>query len=74
MAVRVNGLGHEAHFVKIAVNVVRRTDADENVLPDILREWFGPAAGEPGRGDRAIFEWDEHGCTLRPIEDLTATG
>jgi hypothetical protein len=38
----------KANFVKIAVNVARRTDSDANVLPEILLRWFGPDAGKPG--------------------------
>ena len=72
MKVRVEGIDHEANFVKIAVNVIRRDDSDENVLPDLLGEWFGPEAGQPGRGEQVVFEWNDHGCTLRPITTDTS--
>ena len=37
---------------KIAINVVRKSDEEMNLLPEILRRWFGNDAGLPGRGER----------------------
>ena len=49
-AVVVNGERHALDFVKVAVNVAHKAgDAKQkNVLPTILRDWFGPDAGRPG--------------------------
>lgn len=47
-AVTVNGKAYEANFMKIAVNVMREPGRTENVLPGVLRGWFGPDAGQPG--------------------------
>ncbi|MEZ5552365.1 MAG: DUF3427 domain-containing protein [Pseudomonadales bacterium] len=38
----------EANFVKIAVNVMRAPGTEGNVLPEILRRYFGEDAGQPG--------------------------
>ena len=46
--VSIDGTPHRANFVKIAVNVARQEGGTENVLPEILRKWFGPDAGRPG--------------------------
>jgi superfamily II DNA or RNA helicase/diadenosine tetraphosphate (Ap4A) HIT family hydrolase len=46
--VRINDETLNANFVKIAINVVHRPGDDENVLPEILHEWFGDDAGKPG--------------------------
>ena len=46
--VRINDELLRANFVKVAVNVVQRPGADENVLPETLRQWFGEDAGKPG--------------------------
>lgn len=46
--VSIDGVLHRANFVKVAVNVVRRLEGNENILPAILRDWFGPTAGQPG--------------------------
>jgi len=43
--VEVDGEPVVLRFVKVAVNVATRTGAKDNVLPDILRRWFGPRAG-----------------------------
>ena len=52
-----NGEPLQARFVKIAVNVVTgRAGSEENVLPAILRGWFGEDAGQPGRAERVVFE------------------
>ena len=46
--VLVDGTGYSANFVKVAINVVRKEQDEENQLPRILRQWFGPDAGAPG--------------------------
>jgi hypothetical protein len=62
----IDGEPHEADFVKIAVNVVRREGGQSNRLPEILRGWFGPDAGQPGTGFRAAFVHSESGWELKP--------
>ena len=39
-------------FRRIAVNVVREEATGPNVLPRLMRSWFGPAAGHPGTRHR----------------------
>ena len=47
--VTANDQHYVAKFAKEYVNVVRVSrDADDNVLADIVRGWFGPDAGKPG--------------------------
>jgi hypothetical protein len=65
--VLVDGEPHEADFVKVAVNVVRREGGEANRLPEILRGWFGADAGQPGTGFRAVFARSESGWELRPL-------
>ena len=43
-----NNQEYRANFVQIAVNVVQRAGQNDNVLPEILRGWFGENAGLPG--------------------------
>lgn len=62
----VDGVTYEANFAKIAVNVVRRPDTDQNQLPAILWTWFGPDAGQPGTGFLVAYEPTEGGYTLSP--------
>lgn len=58
---------YQANFVKIAVNVVVRPGTTENVLPQILRGWFGENAGQPGRTDTVAFEQSGDAYVLRPV-------
>ncbi len=44
----INDEEYEADFRKVAVNVVRRPGSSDNVLPKILRGWFGDQAGASG--------------------------
>ena len=69
--VMINGEPFQANFVKIAVNVVTRPGSSQNVLPDILCDWFGPSAGEPGTTQHVIFQRIEGGgYTLSPLGDI----
>src|ERR1044072_1786874 len=54
-SVSIDGENYRAHFVKIAVNVVRRPNADDNELPSIMRRWFGSNAGAPGTRHSVTF-------------------
>jgi hypothetical protein len=47
-------------FVKIACNLARPETKDEgNYLPELLLDFFGPRAGEPGRQHYLVFCWDD---------------
>jgi superfamily II DNA or RNA helicase/diadenosine tetraphosphate (Ap4A) HIT family hydrolase len=62
---------YSANFVKIAVNVFHKEGAEDNVLPGLLRDWFGENAGQPGTSSSVIFEWQDDGYVLRPLESET---
>lgn len=64
-----DGEEFQAKFVKIAVNVVVRPGSDENVLPDLLRRWFGPAAGHPGRSHDVVLERRGNTYVMAPVSD-----
>jgi superfamily II DNA or RNA helicase/diadenosine tetraphosphate (Ap4A) HIT family hydrolase/HKD family nuclease len=66
--VLIDGEAYEAEFVKVAVNVVRRSGADRNELPALLRGWFGPDAGLPGTNFTVVFEQTDGGWTLAPVQ------
>jgi hypothetical protein len=38
-----------------------------NVLPEVLRRWFGENAGRPGTAFRVAFESRERGRTMAPL-------
>jgi superfamily II DNA or RNA helicase/SOS-response transcriptional repressor LexA len=61
-----NGVEFNANFVKIALNVVKDKDG-KNILPEILRTWFGKDAGQPGRRDRVVFTNKAEQWEMKPI-------
>lgn len=65
--VLVDGRPYQANFVKVAVNVVREPGTEANVLPAILRRWFGPDAGRPGTDYHVACEIGEDGWLLTPV-------
>jgi hypothetical protein len=66
-AVQIDGAMHEANFVKIAINVVRLPGADANLLPEIVRGWFGPDAGQRGTDFRVRIRKVGSGWIMEPI-------
>lgn len=72
--VTVNGKPYQANFVKIAVNVVRLEGSDENVLPALLRGWFGPDAGLPGTNFRVSCTQSDDGWAWEPLGERKDQG
>ena len=66
--VLARGQAYDVHFVKIAVNVLRLPGTRKNVLPELMREWFGEDAGRPGTGYQVYFARSDDGWTLEPSE------
>jgi hypothetical protein len=64
----------QAKFAKIAVNVLHRDGHEANILSDVLREWFGPTAGQPGTKQFVEFVKSGSGYTLAPIDAERASG
>ncbi len=56
-----DGVNYKANFVRIAVNVVCREEGETNVLPDILRGWFGDDVGQPGTRFQVVFVREAEG-------------
>lgn len=67
--VYVDKTRYEANFVKVALNVLRRSDSERNVLPEILRGWFGPDAGLPGTAHTVRFTPTSDGWEMSPARD-----
>ena len=74
--IEIDGARYVARFARIAVNVITLADGDdENVLPEILRKWFGAEAGAPGRRDWVAFRLsDETGQYVLEREEIAMTG
>ncbi len=49
-------------------NVARPVGSDRNRLPDLLRRWFGPAAGQPGTAFDVRFVASPDGLWCEPVQ------
>ncbi len=61
-------VGNEEFFLhvrNVAINKATRGADSVNVLPSILRGWFGPKAGHPGRSEFVVLERADSGWQLR---------
>ncbi len=54
-------------FKKEFVNVARPVGSSRNRLPDLLRTWFGPTAGQPGTEQRVRFAPGPDGWSVEPV-------
>jgi len=74
--VRVDGQQYRFRFKRIAVNVVQDAGGGPNLLPKLMRQWFGPSAGLPGTRHRVKLRLlARGGWELRPQgEDIGHTG
>lgn len=55
-------------FRKEFCNVARPAGADRNQLPDLLRGWFGPIAGQPGTAFDVRFSASPDGLWVEPVQ------
>jgi hypothetical protein len=65
----IDGEELQANFGKVAVDEVTRPGSTQNILPEILRKWYGSDAGQPGRRQSVVFERAQHGYTMRPAAE-----
>jgi len=54
-------------FAKIACNVARPVGTGANKLPDLLRRWFGPRAGQSGTNHQVRFFASPDGLWVEPV-------
>lgn len=55
-------------FVEEFCNVARPVGAPSNQLPDLLRRWFGPRAGQPGTAFQVRFVASPDGLWVEPVQ------
>lgn len=55
-------------FAKEFCNVARPVGQDRNQLPDLLRRWFGPRAGQPGTAFEVRFRASPDGLWVEPVQ------
>ena len=65
--VAIDGTTYEALIASIAINVVRKPGEAMNLLPEILRRWFGDDAGLPGRGERIKLKRGSSGFEMEAL-------
>lgn len=58
---------YEANFVQICINVMRNGEGHANQLHQILRQWFGADAGQPGTQFRVVFKSSGPRYELKPF-------
>ncbi|MGE0708799.1 MAG: DEAD/DEAH box helicase family protein [Planctomycetota bacterium] len=66
----VDGRPYWLDFVKVAVNTAVEAPGGPNLLPVLLREWYGPFAGWPGTRHRVDLVQDGGRWFLRPDREL----
>jgi superfamily II DNA or RNA helicase/diadenosine tetraphosphate (Ap4A) HIT family hydrolase len=57
-------------FMKEFCNVARPVGSTINALPDLLRSWFGPSAGQPGTDFRVRFVRSPDGLWLERLAEV----
>ena len=72
--VQIEGEAYEVSIEKNAINVVRKPDEDVNLLPKILRQWFGNDAGLPGRGERVKLKRGPYGFEMEALRIPASQG
>jgi hypothetical protein len=71
----IDGERYRANFVKIAINVVRSLDSEDNVIARVLRGWFGADAGLPGTDFKVSLTQDkESNWVMAPMGRREAEG
>ena len=63
----IDGQSLVVHVRKIAINKVVARGTKTNLLPDILRRWFGPDAGKPGTGFKVWLRRRGDRVTMEPM-------
>jgi hypothetical protein len=72
--VQIDGEAYELSIEKNAINVVRKPDEDVNLLPKILRHWFGNDAGLSGNGERVKLRRGPFGFEMEALRIPASQG
>jgi superfamily II DNA or RNA helicase/diadenosine tetraphosphate (Ap4A) HIT family hydrolase len=72
--VRIDGEAYEVLIANIAIKVVRKLGEEENLLPEILRRWFGNDAGLAGRGERVKLKRSPSDLEMEALRIPTSQG
>lgn len=66
--VRVDGAVWQFRFAREFCNVAKPAGTQRNQLPDLLRRWFGPTAGQPGTAFDVRFRASPDGLWAEPVQ------
>jgi len=64
--VLADGRELRANFADDAIATVQEPDSETNALPDLLRGWFGPQAGQPDTHHQVLFRETDEGLAMLP--------
>lgn len=64
---RVDGAVWQFRLMKEFCNVARPAGTERNALPDLLRRWFGPSAGQPATAFEVRFRGTPDGYWVEPV-------
>jgi len=67
LAIVANGRALVAMVAKIAINKAVEPEGSLNVLPGVLRGWFGEDAGKPGRRERVRLRQVGQHVLMEPV-------
>jgi superfamily II DNA or RNA helicase/diadenosine tetraphosphate (Ap4A) HIT family hydrolase/HKD family nuclease len=67
-----NDVVYTGNFASIALNVARRAGLAGNLLPDLLRSWFGADAGQPGTAQYVELVPGESHWHMRPASPASS--
>ncbi|MDP3689906.1 DUF3427 domain-containing protein, partial [Bradyrhizobium sp.] len=70
--VEIDGVTYEALITRVAINDVRKPGDKMNLLPGILRGWFGDDAGLSSRGERVRLKRDPSGFRMEALRTRPA--
>lgn len=72
--VAIDGRIHFANFAKEFINVIRTDrELETNVIGDILRNWFGPDAGQPGTRFQVEFQRVSDQLEMKPVRPVSTS-
>ena len=65
--VLVDGEPYQATFARVAMNVLTRLEGAKNLLPGVLRGWFGEDAGKSGTAFQVRFKREADQWVMSPV-------
>ncbi len=72
--VQIDREAYEVVIAKIAIDIVRKPGEEMNLLPEILRRWFGDDAGLPGRGEKVRLRRSPSGFEMEALRAPASEG